>query len=101
MSKSEKLVQLGSFVVLIVGIILKALIGYEDMGVFMILAFAGILLWVCLAVAAFFPADWRMTERQRQKIGDMDSYQAKYRKILIGVNLVLTIGFMILILVIG
>lgn len=47
-----------------------------------------------------FPADWRMTDAQRKKIKDMDAYQTKYRRILVGVNLVVSVFSSLLIIVI-
>lgn len=97
----EKIMLVGSIITLIVGIIIKGIVGCNDAGILVALAFVGILLWVILAASAFFPADWRMTERQKAKISDMEKYQCNYRKAFIAVDMVVAIAFAILIVAIA
>jgi len=72
-----------------------------DVGVLVILSFTGILVWLIFFVCAFFPADWRMTEKQKRKIKNPTEYQNKYRKIIIGLDIVVAILFSTLILFLG
>lgn len=100
-STGEKIMLVGSLLILSGGIIAKSIAGCHDAGILVALAFAGILLWAILAVSAFFPADWRMTERQKAKITDMEKYQSNYRKAFIAVDMVVAIAFTILIVAIA
>lgn len=73
--------------------------GHEgDAGAVVMLLFTGILLFIVLTVAAFFPATWRMTEKQKEKIKDPARYQEKYRRGMVIVNVVLSLGMAALIL---
>ncbi len=98
MTRNEKILASLSLVFLIVAIIIKCFIGTSDTGVFVMLSFTGILVWLIILVCAFFPAEWRMTEKQKGKIENHTEYQNKYRKIIIGIDCVITILFSILVL---
>ena len=54
-----------------------------------------------IKIAALFPATWRMTDREKEKISDLKRYQEKYTSIFVIVNLVLSIFMAWLMLVIG
>ncbi len=100
MSKIEKLAIILSGVVLALMIIVKIIVGYNDMGVLVTLSFFGIMMWILFWVCAFFPADWRMTKNQRNKIEDKDKYQRNYRKIMISVDVVVALVFSVLIMIV-
>ena len=72
-----------------------------DMGVVIILSFVAILLFTIISIAALFPATWRMTDREKEKIRDLKRYQDKYTSIFVIVNVVLSTFMVLLILVIG
>ena len=99
MTKSEKILTCLSFALLVVAIIVESLIGTTDAGILVILSFTGILVWLIILFCAFFPAEWRMTEKQKSKIKNHTEYQNKYRKIIIGIDIVIAILFSILILI--
>ena len=98
MTKKEKILVSLSFVLLVIAIVVRWLIGTTDAGVLVMLSFTGILVWLIILFCAFFPAEWRMTEKQKSKIGNHTEYQNKYRKIIIGIDIVIAILFSILIL---
>ncbi len=100
MTGTEKVLEGLAFGLLVISIVIRCLLGVSDTGVLVVLAFTGILLYVIFWVCAFFPADWRMTDARREKIKDMDAYQTKYRRILVGVNLAFSVVISILIIVI-
>lgn len=98
MTLTEKILASLSFAVLVVAIIVRCFIGTGDTGILVMLAFTGILVWLIILVCAFFPAEWRMTEKQKSKIENHTEYQNKYRKIIIGIDFIIAILFSILIL---
>ena len=81
--------------------IYKGLYCDGDMGVVIILSFVAILLFTIISIAALFPATWRMTDREKEKIRDLKRYQDKYTSIFVIVNVVLSTFMVLLILVIG
>ena len=81
--------------------IYKGLFCDGDMGVVITLSFVAILLFIIFSIAALFPATWRMTDREKEKISDLKRYQEKYTSIFVIVNLVLSIFMAWLMLVIG
>ena len=81
--------------------IYKGLYCDGDMGVVIILSFVAILLFTIISIAALFPATWRMTDREKEKIIDLKRYQDKYTSIFVIVNVVLSTFMVLLILVIG
>lgn len=101
MTKNEKILASLSFILLIAAIAVKSILGTADTGVLVILAFAGILVWVILLVCAFFPADWRMTVKQKSKIANMVEYQNIYRKVMIGLDVFVAILFAVLVVTLG
>lgn len=101
MTGAEKLLAGLSFALLVVAIVAKCFMGTADVGVFVMLAFMGILVWLISFVCAFFPADWRMTEKQKSKVENLTEYQNRYRKIMIGLDFVVSVLLSILILCLG
>lgn len=81
--------------------IYKGLFCDGDMGVVITLSFVAILLFIIFSIATLFPATWRMTDREKEKISDLKRYQEKYTSIFVIVNLVLSIFMALLMLVIG
>lgn len=98
MTRNEKILACLSFAVLVIAIIVKCFVGTTDTGAFVMLSFTGILVWLIILFCAFFPAEWRMTEKQKSKIENHTEYQNKYRKIFIGIDIVIAILFSVLIL---
>ena len=86
MSLSEKIFELIAIVMMIFTIMGKAVMGANDVQTLILVSFVGIMGFVIFFVCAFFPADWRLTAEQKQKIKDKNLYQANYRKILVFVN---------------
>ena len=86
MSNVEKICEIVAITLIILSVIFKCIVGVNDTDTLVMLAFLGVMLFVIFLVCAFFPADWRMTEKQKEKIEDMDLYQAKYRKVFAGIN---------------
>ncbi len=98
MTRNEKILASISFAILVIAIMGRCLMGTSDTGVLVMLSFTGILVWLIVLFCAFFPAEWRMTEKQKRKIENHTEYQNKYRKIFIGIDVVIAILFSILIL---
>lgn len=96
-TKLEKNLLGMAFYCIVLATIQRVFMGVEDVGVLVIMAFTAALVYVILLVAALFPADWRMTEKQKSKIADKEKYQATYRRVLVWVNLVAGIFFALLI----
>ena len=92
----QKCLEIVCFVLILASSIYKGLFCDGDMGVVITLSFVAILLF-----AALFPATWRMTDREKEKISDLKRYQEKYTSIFVIVNLVLSIFMALLMLVIG
>lgn len=78
-SKKQKTALWITFLLIIISIVIRTVLGVEDAGILVVLSFINILLYVILMVCALFPADWRMTDKQKEKIKDMAQYQSKYR----------------------
>lgn len=97
MKSWEKFLTLFSFLTIVVSVIIRCLCGVHDMDNLVILAFMGILMFVIFLISSFFPADWRMTEKQKARIGDMDVYQEKYRKIFICITFAISFAFAVMI----
>ena len=71
----EKIVEIISLLLIVAAGIFKAVSGDVDGGLLGVLIFIGIMLFVIFLVAALFPATWRMTKRQKEKIDDEAKYQ--------------------------
>lgn len=98
MTKNEKKLASLSFLLLIISIIIRCYIGITDVGLLVILSFTGILMWLIFLICAFFPADWRMTKKQKNKIENLMEYQNKYRMIVISFDILIAILFAFLII---
>lgn len=92
-TKLEKRLELLAFCIIALATIVRAVLGVDDAGVLIIMVFAAVLMYIIFLVAAFFPADWRMTQKQKSKIGDREKYQATYRRVLVHINLLCSILF--------
>lgn len=97
----QKCLEIVCFVLILASSIYKGLFCDGDMGVVITLSFVAILLFIIFSIAALFPATWRMTDREKEKISDLKRYQEKYTSIFVIVNLVLSIFMAWLMLVIG
>lgn len=97
----QKCLEIVCFVLILASSIYKGLFCDGDMGVVITLSFVAILLFIIFSIAALFPATWRMTDREKEKISDLKRYQEKYTSIFVIVNLVLSIFIAWLMLVIG
>lgn len=93
MSILEKVLEVVALVLLIVAIIVKSQMGLEKTGYLVMMSFVAVMTYVIFLVAAFFPADWRLTEQGRAMIADREQYQTNYRKALVGVNFAFSIFF--------
>lgn len=82
----EKILEYVALIVIILSIVIKAVLGVDDTGILVVCSFLAIMLYVIFLVCAFFPADWRMTDKQKAKIKDMNVYQMRYRKIFVVIN---------------
>ena len=92
----QKCLEIVCFVLILASSIYKGLFCDGDMGVVITLSFV-----IIFSIAALFPATWRMTDREKEKISDLKRYQEKYTSIFVIVNLVLSIFMAWLMLVIG
>ena len=101
MTKIEKIMAICSLLILITAIIVRGVIGVNDSGVFVILSFTGLLMWLIFLICAFFPSDWRMTEKQKAKIMNRVEYQNKYRRTLIIIDTILAVIFAVMIMTLG
>ena len=97
MTKIEKIMAICSLLILITAIIVRGVIGVNDSGVLVILSFTGLLMWLIFLICAFFPSDWRMTEKQKAKIMN----QNKYRRTLIIIDTILAVIFAVMIMTLG
>lgn len=100
MTKIEKVLEFLGIALIAASITLKCCMGVNDSGNLVMLSFTAILSYVILLVCAFFPADWRMTEKQKSQIKDISIYQMRYRKIFVVINFVVSIGTSCLIIAI-
>lgn len=91
MTTWEKILDIAALLTILFSIVFKILYGVKDTDTLVILAFVGILLFVIFLVASFFPVDWRMTEKQKARIKDMEVYQVKYRKIMVIITFIFSI----------
>ena len=89
----EKILEVVALILLIIATIIKSQIGVEKTGHLVMLAFLGIMVYVMFLVAAFFPADWRLTEQERAMIDDKEQYQANYRRTWVCINFAFCIFF--------
>ena len=99
MTKIEKIMAICSLLILITAIIVRGVIGVNDSGVLVILSFTGLLMWLIFLICAFFPSDWRMTEKQKAKI--MNRVENKYRRTLIIIDTILAVIFAVMIMTLG
>lgn len=97
----QKCLEIVCFVLILASSTYKGLFCDGDMGVVITLSFVAFLLFIIFSIGALFPATWRMTDREKEKISDLKRYQEKYTSIFVIVNLVLSIFMALLILVIG
>ena len=98
MTKGEKILEALAFLLVVVAMIARCVIDVEDIGVLVIMAFVAFWFYVIMLVCAFVPADWRLTTKQKAEIVDPVAYQTKYRRIMVGVNLIASIIFSIIIM---
>lgn len=97
MNKTDKILQLTALAVIVAAIVTKAVIGCDDTGVFAVMSIIAIMLYVIFLVCSFFPATWRMTIKQKDKIKDEAAYQDRYRRVMAVFNLVVALLFACLI----
>ena len=95
----HKCLEVACFVLILTSSIYKGFFCDGDMGIVITLSFVAILLFIIFSIAALFPATWRMTVREKEKISDLKRYQEKYTSIFIIVNVVLSVFMSLLILV--
>ncbi len=107
-TKTEKWILLLSISILVASLVFRAVTWNlnlkilhttgSDVGVTVTLGFVGVMMYVIFFVAALFPATWRMTEKQKEKI-DEDKYQNRYRKMMVGLNFTLSVIFALLVII--
>lgn len=100
-TKTEKLILLATLIIIILSLTARLLSGKGDMGTAVILGFTNILLYVIFSVCALFPADWRMTDKQKETMEDREQYQARYRTVLVTVTFVLCLALAAAVIFIG
>lgn len=100
-SRNQKITLLITFLLLIASIVIRVALGIEDTGILVVLSFINILLYVILIVCALFPADWRMTARQKEKIKDMAQYQSKYRTAFVAAAFFVSFAMDLVVIIIG
>ncbi len=99
-AKLEKVGLLLSLAILIGVLVGKSILGVQDIGILVIMGFLNILVYVIFLVASMFPATWRMTDKQKVQIKDIDKYQSNYRKIFVAITICLSITFSVLTVVV-
>ena len=72
MTAWEKLLEILALVLLIIATIIKSQMGVEKTGHLVMMSFVAVMTYVIFLVVAFFPADWRLTERERAMIADRE-----------------------------
>lgn len=97
----HKCLEIACFVLILTSSIYKGLFCDRDMGVLITLSFVAILLFIIISIAALFPATWRMTNREKDKISDLKQFQERYTSTFVIVNVLLSIFMALLILVTG
>jgi len=88
-TKKEKITLILTLVLILVSIIIRIMLGINNVGTTVMLAFTNFMFYVIFMVAALFPADWRMTDKQKAKIKDSEKYQGKYRMIIVIITFIL------------
>ena len=97
----QKWLELLIFLLILVSSIYKGICCDGDVGIVVILSFVTFLLFAIISMAALFPATWRMTDKEKERISDLTQYQEKYTSIFVIVNAVLSLFMVLLIWVIG
>lgn len=97
----EKAILAVGFFFLLISMVVRGILGVQDRGILVILGFTAILLWLILFVCSLFPASWRMTEKQKAKIKDMEKYQSRYQKVFVFVDFAAAVLFGIVIFIIA
>ena len=89
----EKILEILALVLLVIATIVKSQMGVEKTGYLVMLAFLGVMVYVMFLVAAFFPADWRLTAQEKAMIEDKEQYQVNYRRTWVCINFAFSIFF--------
>ena len=72
-----------------------------DNGTTVITGFVTILLFMILLVCGWFPADIKMTDKQRAKVKDFEKLQNNYRRAIVIANFILCLMLDIMIVFVG
>lgn len=96
----EKCLELCAFLGILMSSIYKGICCDGDIGIVITLSFVAILLFVIISVVALFPATWRMTDKEKEKIKDLIRYQENYTKVFVVVNMALSIFMVFIILMV-
>lgn len=97
----QKCLEILIFLLILVSGIYKGIYCDGDVGIIVILSFVAFLLFIIISAAALFPATWRMTDKEKEKISDLTKYQEKYTSIFVILNLILNLFMSLLIWTIG
>jgi hypothetical protein len=92
----QKRILTAVFFFILISSVMKGMFHKEEIGIVIILSFVTLLFFGILCVCALFPATWRMTEKSKRKIKDEAEYQKKYTSIFVILNVILSIGLMII-----
>ena len=90
----QRIVLVITFLTIVISGAIRLLNHATESGVVIVLLFVALILYVILCVAALFPATWRMTNKENEKILNKDQFQKKYASIFVVVNALLS-GIMI------
>lgn len=82
-TKKEKITLLLTLLFIMGSIIIRVILGINDMEGTVLLGVVNILAYIIFMVAGLFPADWRLTDSQKAKIKDKEKYQDRYRLIIV------------------
>jgi hypothetical protein len=93
----QKIVLTCTFLVIMASAGIRMIMHAGDQGAIIVLSFMAIVLFCSLSVAALFPATWRMTTAEKNKISDVAQYQKKYASVLVVVNALLSLVMIFLI----
>ena len=100
-NKWQKCVEFLIFLIVLLAGIYKISHPKGDAGVVVILLFVSLLVFLILSCAALFPATWRMTDEEKNRISDLSKYQERYTGIFVIVNAVISTILVLVLFLVG
>jgi Na+-transporting methylmalonyl-CoA/oxaloacetate decarboxylase gamma subunit len=97
----QKITELVALAVIIFGGVCKMHHINGDAGVTVMLLFLSIMMYAILTCVAVFPATWRMTDKEKNKIPDLAKYQERYTSVFVVINVVVCLIMLALLWLLG